>query len=259
MARKFTSGVIFAGPTTGKTTLAKAFADRGVVVLDTDDMTRFICPLWFNRKLWDVAEGQDDYDLKAELRALKDPVLSWLCAIMLKSAPRGSLAIFSNVPDPRGFFIGPNPVFAEGRKMAYYYRSDPSLIVDLTSQRGDPVSLERATKWSTTADRMVKKYPGSWMPIDLPAGVFLGDVLNWGHWKPTPEETAAAKAVAAFYLQDPGPAVVPQHRIVTPPALALALDSPALPLVEDTLLADLTPGQIKRMDRDTEFTHTEGA
>jgi len=181
--------VIYGGPSVGKTYSDRLLSSRGVHVVDTDDVTRVVCPGYFRERLWMPRKGEEK-----RTSALQD--LIWtevgkVCRTILDSRP--AAVVFTNLFSPQ--FTHPlGPHLPNGKIPFGVCRESPEELASIISgrqtvkegQKAFPIKL--AQKWVQAPLRNVSAFVHLVVlpPNDPP--LFLEDVVTW-EWKfmlPTP-------------------------------------------------------------------------
>lgn len=152
--------VIYASPTTGKTTLKTKLESEGIVVIDTDDVIREWFPWYFRDRAW----IRDDLSM----REMRDTIYVFVALIVRLQQPKFVLTNIASSAFWRILIDRKSPELV-------VIRSDVKEVDALASQRKDPISVKLIKKWISGAlfrASAAKEY------VDLKKGEYLADVVS---------------------------------------------------------------------------------
>lgn len=170
------AGLLVAGPTAGKTTFLRQLRNKGVTnILETEEVQERIIPeynaLGFSRK----NHSPDGRFIKK----MRDLVIASMCE---REQTPDTLILTNLWGDDfiKALFPG------NGKPMLYVGRASTERVVELTKQRGVPLSEGLVGKWTAAAENYVpRKFD---VVVWLPDNVYLADVVTFakGEWVLTP-------------------------------------------------------------------------
>jgi hypothetical protein len=163
--------VIHAGPTCGKTLFREKLVEKGIKVLDTDDLVTAFIPLWFDDKGW-VRRGEPVFE---ELGVTITRQVALISSELLR---RNVIhLVLTNLGGPN-FVYFMDPAFLTSGQLPVSLFVRPEDMVERSKKReGTPFNLKLTTKWfkgwaadwaSTARNRYV-----------LSEGVYLSEIIDY--------------------------------------------------------------------------------